>query len=205
MTTHTVILEQACRTIGVYGRGLNNDDNKRGRLAINDLMRSMLGNGIGPKLYPVAASTTTVVNGGLYIGGTATATLTLPSNPKDGDRFGFTDGGTFATYNLTINPNGRFFEGVTTNTVISTAGTNRTYVYTQHNATWNREKDWALSDSFILSPEVRKGFTDLLAITLAAQYNQPREPILQDAKAGWAAITRVYGQGGRYDPPVPLW
>lgn len=210
MATCQDVLKQAMRGIGILDNArLDAATALEGMIVFNDLFRAMLGNGIGPRLDPVNQSTSTAVrNGTRYMVGAATLTLTLPSNPKDGDRFGFVDSrGALASYPVTINPNGRFLEGVTSSTVANTNNLERTYFYTSHSATWTKERDYTKGMDFPLAAEARRGFTDLLSVALADSNGEAgavSDNLKARAAIGWASITRLYGQGGTYDPPVPL-
>ena len=63
-------------------------------------------------------------------------TITLPASPTTGNQIAFLDAkGTWGTYVLTINPNGKSIMGVTTNTVMGTNRAGFTLVY-------NGSNDW---------------------------------------------------------------
>jgi hypothetical protein len=65
-----------------------------------------------------------------------TVTITLPASPTTGNQIAFLDAkGTWGTYVLTINPNGKSIMGVTTNTVMGTNRAGFTLVY-------NGSNDW---------------------------------------------------------------
>jgi len=64
-------------------------------------------------------------------------TATLPASPSSGDIIGFTDyDSTFATNNLTINPNGNKLIGTTDNRVISANDTTEIYTFLDGTGGW---------------------------------------------------------------------
>lgn len=64
-------------------------------------------------------------------------TITLDPLPQDGQRFEVVDiAGSFDTYNLTIDPNGRKLAGATGNAVIDTAGFAQQYFYRSDIGDW---------------------------------------------------------------------
>jgi hypothetical protein len=64
-------------------------------------------------------------------------TLTLPASPVFGDTITITDyASTFATNNVTLNPNGNKIEGATTNGILSTNDQTHTLVYTDTTQGW---------------------------------------------------------------------
>jgi hypothetical protein len=81
----------------------------------------------------------TAVAGRAYPCNTTSAafTVTLPSSPSAGDQITLTDyAGTFATNNLTINPNGGKIRGSTDNAVISTSNNSVQLVYVDSTRGW---------------------------------------------------------------------
>lgn len=203
MSTWQDVLIQAYKRLGVYDNGrLTAEQATDGMDEANDLLHAMCGNGIGPRLVEKAlTASASVDNGRLYLAGSNTATLTLPGSPKDGDRFGYVLVG---TQPLTINPNGRLLEGVTSNTVVSGSGSYKNYFYTSHNGSWAKERDYAKALDFPLAFQCRRAFGDMLAVSLAPVYGQDPAPLVERAKIGFATIVRIYGQGGDYDPPIPM-
>jgi hypothetical protein len=81
---------------------------------------------------------TTVAGRGYFIDTTSGAiTVTLPASPVFGDTITITDyASTFATNNVTLNPNGNKIEGATTNALLSTNDQTHTLVYTDTTQGW---------------------------------------------------------------------
>jgi hypothetical protein len=87
----------------------------------------------------VTASTLNAVAGrGYFINTTSnTCTVTLPSSPNIGDTITIVDyASTFATNNVTLNPNGNKLEANTVNGVLSTNDQTHTLVYTDTTQGW---------------------------------------------------------------------
>ena len=90
----------------------------------------------------------TAVNGlGYFCNTTSSAfTVTLPASPSAGNVVGISDyASTFATNNLTINPNGNKIAGSTFNRVMSTNGVSVTLVYV------DSIQGWLITDSGVQS------------------------------------------------------
>ena len=67
----------------------------------------------------------------------AALTLKLDPQPQDGQRFSAVDAkSNFATYNLTLNPNGRKIEGSAANLVLSADNTAKQWLYRSDLADW---------------------------------------------------------------------
>jgi len=67
----------------------------------------------------------------------AGVTATLPASPTAGQAVGFVDyAGTFATYNLTINPNGSKILGATGNVIVTTNRESLLFVYVDSTKGW---------------------------------------------------------------------
>jgi len=81
---------------------------------------------------------TAVAGRGYFIDTTSgTVTVTLPTSPKIGDTITIADyATTFATNNVTINPNGNKIEASTTNGTLSTNDQTHTLVYTDSTQGW---------------------------------------------------------------------
>ena len=87
----------------------------------------------------VQASSFTAAAGKGYPVNTTSAgvTATLPASPTAGQAVGFVDyAGTFATYNLTINPNGSKILGATGNVIVTTNRESLLFVYIDSTKGW---------------------------------------------------------------------
>jgi hypothetical protein len=97
---------------------------------------------------------TAVAGRGYFIDTTSgTVTVTLPASPKIGDTVTIADyATTFATNNVTINPNGNKIEADTANGTLSTNDQTHTLVYTDSTQGWkiiNQDTASAIQPSFI--------------------------------------------------------
>lgn len=165
---------------------------------LNQLQRSLFGTIIGVKLEPETAATTTVRYGALYEAGAAAVTLTCPANPRDGWRFGISDVKSgFATYNVTVAPNGRKFKGLATNTTLATADTYETYFFRTDTGDWVLEADWLISDTVYFPDELLSGLVAMLAVELAEEYGKvPSQIAVARAAAGRERFSLRYGRRG---------
>ena len=88
---------------------------------------------------PVQIANFIAVAGNAYPCNTTSAafTVTLPASPAAGDVITLTDyAGTFATNNLTINPNGGKIRGLTDNAVVSVSNNSVQLVYVDSTRGW---------------------------------------------------------------------
>src|SRR6056300_1013079 len=97
---------------------------------------------------------TAVAGRGYFIDTTSgTVTVTLPASPKIGDTVTIADyATTFATNNVTINPNGNKIEANTVNGILSTNDQTHTLVYTDSTQGWkiiNQDTASNIQASFI--------------------------------------------------------
>jgi predicted secreted protein len=102
-----------------------------------------------------AGSSSTAVSGQGYFINTTSAvhTLNLPASPVFGDTITITDyASTFATNNVTLNPNGNKIEGATGNGILSTNDQTHTLVYTDTTQGWkivNQDTAAGIQPSYI--------------------------------------------------------
>ena len=102
-----------------------------------------------------AGSSSTAVSGQGYFINTTSAvhTLNLPASPVFGDTITITDyASTFATNNVTLNPNGNKIEGTTTNGNLATNDQTHTLVYTDTTQGWkivNQDTAAGIQPSYI--------------------------------------------------------
>jgi len=192
-------------------------DAAMGLTAFNALKRSWFGTLIGPRLGPISLSGASgqAENGGEYqIPGGAAFTLVAPLNPKSGARFGVVDAGlAWTTYPLTIQPNGRLFNGaqppaigVATNAVLATAGQNSRYWHRGDTGTWMIEGDFPSLTSTIEFPDPVIAYMPyMLAVAIAAELGADvRQEVAFAAGEGRAVMARTYGRRGRAQPEGPI-
>ena len=99
-------------------------------------------------------------------------TIYLPENPSDGARVAVQDlGGNLATYNLTLNGNGRLIEAVRT-LVLSTNSLNRTWLYRADLGDWKRITTLVAGDDLPFPVEFDDMFIILLAMRLNPRYGR---------------------------------
>jgi len=97
---------------------------------------------------------TAVAGRGYFIDTTSgTVTVTLPASPKAGDTITIADyASTFATNNVTINPNGNKIEASTANGILETNDQTHTLVYTDSTQGWkiiNQDTASGIQPTFI--------------------------------------------------------
>lgn len=129
----------------------------------------------------------------------AATEIELDPLPYEGQRVAWVDAGAnFATYNLTINPNGRQIGGSTASLVLSANGDNRQYMYRGDTANWVRLTDLATSDQMPFPSE----FDDYFITRLAMRLNPRHGAAL--TKETLAALDRSESQiRARYRKPRP--
>jgi len=101
-----------------------------------------------------STNTTAVAGKGYFIDTTSAAhTIVLPASPSFGDTIIINDyASTFATNNVTINPNGNKIEAETTNGILSTNDQTHTLVYTDSTQGWkiiNQDTVSPIQPSFV--------------------------------------------------------
>lgn len=111
----------------------------------------------------------------------APTTLYLPARPHDGSLLQIQDiAGNFATYNLTLNPNGRKINGGVASVVLNTNGYNTSWIFTE-NSGWNSIGTLsAASDTFPFDALYTDLFSILLAMRLNPRYGADTPPTALD-------------------------
>lgn len=109
--------------------------------------------------------------------------------PQDGSRFGVVDASSnFATFNLTLNGNGRLLEGSTAQITLADDGTKRDWVYRADLGDWKRVTPLDLTDEWPWPDDFNDMFTCMLAMRLAPRNSQQFDEALV------AAMERSRGQ-----------
>jgi hypothetical protein len=94
---------------------------------------------------------------------TEATSLNLDPNPRDGARLAVVDNPhNFATYNLTLKPNGRHIEGSSSNLALSTNGLTREWFYRADTGNWVKLTALVAADNSPFPDQ----FDDLLVIGL---------------------------------------
>lgn len=111
-------------------------------------------------------------NARLVLNLTGALTLELHPQPYDGQRLAIADAGAnLATYNLTLNGNGRQVEGVA-NLVLNVNGDARQWLYRADIANWVKVVTLAATDSMPFPAEFDSFFITRLALRLNPRYGQ---------------------------------
>ncbi|HEY5072058.1 MAG TPA: hypothetical protein VII63_08505 [Caulobacteraceae bacterium] len=205
------VIKRAARLHGAIASGDDPtaDEMVDALIALNTMKRAMFGTVIGTRLsaQDATGSTMQAENGGLYQIPAALFTLTAPSKPRGGSRFGVADPNlNFATNNCTIARNGRLVEGLAANLVLSVAGTSRNWWFRPDTGNWTRETDYVTPDDTIEFPDGLIAYLPyLLAVAFAAEYGADlRQDVIAGAAEGREAFVKAYGRHGRnqLDPPI---
>lgn len=165
---------------------------------LNTLILSSVGNEVGDELCEInyggdfdqtlAIGQWVPDNIRLILDLTATTTLNLDPYPYEGQRLAVNDvAGNLATYNLTLNGNGRLIEG-SSSLVLSTNSEARQWLYRSDIGNWVRINELISSDSMPFPIEYDDFFVTTLAVRLNPRYGQSlSQETIQ-------ALTRARGQ-----------
>lgn len=185
MTTTSEIIKDAYREsnlIGI-GAGVTDAQNDEALPRLTSLISGVYGLDLGERLvdwmvgyagqtnpdqswsqtdwvYPIA-------NSRILLNHTTSQTLYLPPAPENGARLQVIDvNSVLATYNITLDGNGRLINGVATET-LSTAALNRTYMFDADVSGWVTVTGLALGDPMPFPTE----FDDYFILKLAGRLN----------------------------------
>lgn len=196
----------------------NADEQAKALRYLNRLFRSIFGNELGDQLKSwdignrslptgtlndyenrLTAPYYIPHNARLILNLEAASTIYLPAHPQDGERLAIQDiGQNLATYNLTVNANGRLIEFFAS-MVLDTNGTNSEWFFRADLGTWIKLSELALTDTFPLPTEFEEFFIILLAMRLGASegvdLNAQLSYVLKDTtkkiKSRYKQITEV--------------
>jgi len=191
MTLVSSILLQAYRESNLVALGtsaLNTNQETEALARLNALIASVLGWEAGENLkqWPVGTAGYQEVpeslrqeiwkyppiNSTLVLNLTQTETIYLPEKPSDGARISVQDpGGNLATYNVTLDGNGRLIEAART-LALNTNSLSRTWFYRADIGDWRRVNTLAASDDMPFPVEFDDMFIILLAIRLNPRYGR---------------------------------
>ena len=187
MTTVSQIVTEAYRESNniAIGQTPNTAEQTEGIYLFNRFLKSVFGNEAGDPLTPISIGNNNVVNSAYFnmenlpngwypprnsriiFNLTQTQTVTLNPYPEDGERFAINDASNnFATYNVTLQGNGRLIDGGT-QVILNTNGTVKEYFYRGDTNSWMSVYDLTLADTFPFPVE----FEDLFIIGLAMRIN----------------------------------
>lgn len=134
-------------------------------------------------------------------------TIYLPQQPSDGARIGVQDlQGNFATFNLTLDGNGRQIEGAAI-AVLSTNSLNRSWFFRADLGNWTRFTELASTDTFPFPTEFDDYFITMLALRLAPRLGPQPSPATMAAmkRSGQQFVARyVQSQNLSLDRSISL-
>lgn len=103
---------------------------------------------------------------------TSATSFNLDPEPYEGQRLAFVDAGNnLATYNLTLNGNGRLIEGGSS-VVLNTNGESRQWIYRADTANWAKVTSLVASDQMPFPVEFDDYFITMLAFRLNPRFSQ---------------------------------
>lgn len=145
-------------------------------------------------------------NSRLYLNIGEAATLYLDPNPRDGARFAVVDnGGNLATYNITVNGNGRKIESASTVT-LSTNGLTREWFYRGDTGNWVKVTDFIDGDSSPFPSEFDDFLTMMLAVRLNPRHGATTSTEMVEAlKRSRKAFRSRYRQTQKMDSELGLY
>lgn len=160
----------------------NTNQMAEGVVLLNDILLSTIGNEVGDGFteYTVGTSyndeqflTTWIPdNVRVMFNLTEAKTYNLDPRPKEGQRLAVVDVlGNFATYNVTLNPNGRRIEDAST-LVLSTDDLTAQWMYRSDTGNWVRITELEDSDTMPFPREFDQYFVTMLAAYLSPRYGQ---------------------------------
>ncbi len=149
---------------------------------LNPILLSAVGNESGDELndinyggdYDESEAITEYIpaNSRLILNLTAAVTLEADPDPYEGQRMAFTDvGGNLATYNVTVEGNGRTIEGAASVT-LSTNGDKRQWLYRADTANWVKIEELEEADTMPFPSEFNDYFVIMLALRINPRYGQ---------------------------------
>lgn len=227
MGTISQIITDAYREAGIIATAENLDGDRfgEGLRRLNVLFDSLFDNELGEPLTTVNYGQNSLTNNfakmedlsstidDLYVPSNhrlvfnigAAATLYLDPNPRDGARFAVVDnGGNLATYNVTVNGNGRKIESASS-VVLNTNNLTREWFYRGDTGNWVKVADFVNGDSSPFPDE----FDDFLVMLLAVRIN-PRHgaetsaEMIEALKRSRRAFRNRYRQGREVDSELGL-
>lgn len=184
MTLASAIIKRAYRETNLIPISVEPSANEstEGLDLLNSLVLSTIGNEAGDELYELQvggtydqsayASEYIPCNARLVLSLTAAKTLKLNPLPHDGERLAVTDAlGNLATFNLTLDPNGRKIESATTLT-LNTNGETRQWMYRADTGNWVRLTSLVAGDQLPFPSEFDDYFITMLAMRLNSRHGQ---------------------------------
>lgn len=188
MTLVSDIVQRAYRVSNLIPLGVtpNAAQTTEALAYLNSLLLSTVGNEAGDGLDDILVGTTydesdmltqwVPSNVRLVLNLTAARTFYLDPTPQDGQRFSIVDvDGNLATYNVTINGNGRNIESAATLT-LNTNSLSRQWMYRADTGNWVRIATVVAADSMPFPQEFDDYFIIMLALRVNPSYGQALAP-----------------------------
>lgn len=211
MSLASDIITRAYRETNIIplGASPNTNQTTEALTHLNSLLLSTVRNEVGDPLsdlniggnYDQAslASIWVPENSNLVLNLSSAKTLFLTPYPRDGQLLSFIDvAGNLATYNLTIDGNGRKIESVTP-LVLNTNGDSRLWLYRADTGNWTKITTLLSGDSMPFPQEFDTYFVTMLAMRINPRYGQSLAPeTLEMLKRSRRQLT------ARYNPPKPI-
>jgi hypothetical protein len=189
MTLVSDIITRAYRESNLVPLGVDPNANQISEALahFNPIVMSTIGNEVGDDLKDINISSgtydqSTLISNWvpdsarLLLDVTAAQTITLDPFPEDGQRFAVVDlGNNLATYNVTLDGNGRNIESAAT-LVLNTNGLTREWFYRADLGNWVRVATLATTDEMPFPSEFDPYFEIMLAMRLNPHYGQSLAP-----------------------------
>ena len=211
MTLASEAIQRAYRESNIIAAGASANTNQaaEGLVLLNSIHAATLGYAAGEELSDIsiggeydesgAFGDYLPPNARLALNLTAARTLNLHPRPHEGQRIAIADAGAnLATYNLTLDGNGRRIETAAT-VVLSTNSLARQWFYRADTGNWQRLGDMVSGDTLPFPSE----FDDYFIILLAMRLNPRQGRELAAASGVW--LQSISSQfEARYRRPRPL-
>jgi hypothetical protein len=237
VTTLRQIITDSLRESGIIQIGLVPDAEEfdEALRKLLNVIDSLFGNELGVPLEPVSYgdnglsnpyainedvsdaidSSYVPCNTRLMVNINSAKTVYLDPNPKDGSRFAVIDeGGNFATYNFTINGNGRKIEDANS-VVVSTNSANKEWFFREDTGNWALVSELTANSQNPFPSEFDDFLITLLAIRLNPRYQVATAPetlegfrrMRQQFRAKYKQVTEVGSELGliRFSGRPTLW
>jgi hypothetical protein len=213
MTLASGIILRAYRRANLVVKGQTPDTTEQSEALdfLNGILLSTIGNEAGGELgdlnvggeYDDNITNWVPRDARLVLNLSGAQSLDLDPEPYEGQRLAIVDAATnLATYNLTLNGNGRKIEGATS-LVLSTNGMDRQWLYRADTANWVKITSLAASDTMPLPPEFDGYFVDMLAMDLSPSHSaQVPQQVLMSLQRRKQQIQARYRKPQRRNEPI---
>ena len=205
------VIKRAGRMHGCWASGdePDADEAQDALISYNSMKRALFGTLIGPRLSPRPApgAACQAETGAEYQVPPVAYTITAPSNPKSGARFGVVDAGlNFGAQPCTVLGAGQLINGAPGAQALTGNGQNTRFWFRGDAGDWVVEGDAEGLDTPIEFPDGLIAYLpNMLAVVIAAEYGADlRQDVIAGAQEGRAAFAQTYGRRGRSPVDAPL-